>query len=105
MPILIPSPVLPAALPGIVSGAMLAIARAAGETAPLLFTIGVTKTINSNPLHGTNTTLSQEIWFNAQTPFSAAHDRAWGCALTLIAIVFVCTVIARIVSNRFATRA
>lgn len=97
--------VLPAALPGIVSGAMLAIARAAGETAPLLFTIGVTKTINSNPLHGTNTTLSQEIWFNAQTPFSAAHDRAWGCALTLIAIVFVCTVIARIVSNRFATRA
>jgi len=97
--------VLPAALPGIVSGAMLAIARAAGETAPLLFTIGVTKTINSNPLHGTNTTLSQEIWFNAQTPFSAAHDRAWGCALTLIAIVFVCTVVARIVSNRFATRA
>ncbi len=93
---------LPAALPGIVSGAMLAIARAAGETAPLLFTIGVTKTVNANPFKGTNTALSQEIWFNAQTPFAAARDRAWGAALTLIVIVFMFTVIARVVSGRFA---
>jgi phosphate transport system permease protein len=93
---------IPAALPGIVSGAMLAVARAAGETAPLLFTIGVTRTTNWNPFKGTNTTLSQEIWFNSQTPFNAAHDRAWGAALTLIFIVFVCTVVARIVSSRFA---
>ena len=98
------SVVLPAALPGIVSGAMLAVARAAGETAPLLFTIGVTTSMNANPFHGTNTTLSQEIWFNAQTPFAAAKDRAWGAALTLIVIVFVFTVIARVVSARFATR-
>jgi phosphate transport system permease protein len=93
---------LPAALPGIVSGAMLAIARAAGETAPLLFTIGVVRSANWNVFEGTNTALSQEIWFNAQTPFEHAQDRAWGAALTLIAIVFVCTVIARLVSNRFA---
>ena len=78
------------------------IARAAGETAPLLFAIGVTRTVNTNPFKGTNTALSQEIWFNAQSPFPAAHDRAWGCALTLIGIVFVCTVVARIVSSRFA---
>jgi phosphate transport system permease protein len=97
------SVVLPAALPGIVSGAMLAVARAAGETAPLLFTIGVATGVNANPFHGTTTTLSQEIWFNAQTPFAAANDRAWGAALTLIAIVFVLTVIARIVSSRVAT--
>jgi phosphate transport system permease protein len=97
------SVVLPAAMPGIVSGAMLAVARAAGETAPLLFTIGVTTSRNTNPFHGTNTTLSQEIWFNAQTPFKASIDRAWGAALTLILIVFVLTVIARIVSSRFAT--
>jgi phosphate transport system permease protein len=96
------SVVLPAAIPGIVSGAMLAIARAAGETAPLLFAIGITRTSNLNPFKGTNTALSQEIWNNAQTPFPAAHDRAWGMALTLIAIVFVCTVIARVVSSRFA---
>jgi phosphate transport system permease protein len=93
---------LPAALPGMVSGAMLAIARAAGETAPLLFAIGVTTKINSNAFKGTNTALSQEIWFNAQSSFNAAHDRAWGAALTLIAIVFVCTVIARVIASRFA---
>ncbi len=52
------SVVIPAALPGMVSGAMLAVARAAGETAPLLFTIGVTQVVNANPFHGTNTTLS-----------------------------------------------
>jgi phosphate transport system permease protein len=97
------SVVVPAALPGIVSGSMLAVARAAGETAPLLFTIGITTTRNPNPFHGTNTTLSQEIWNNAQTAFPAAHDRAWGCALTLIALVFICTVIARLVANRFAS--
>ena len=95
--------VLPAALPGIVSGAMLAIARAAGETAPLLLTIGTTSLINSNPFTGTNTTLSKVIWDNAQTPFAAATDRAWGAALTLIVIVFVFTVVARVVSSRFAS--
>jgi len=95
--------VIPAAIAGIVSGAMLAVARAAGETAPLLFAIGVTRTVNTNPFKGTNTALSQEIWFNAQTPFAAAKDRAWGAALTLIAIVFLFTVIARVVSSRFST--
>jgi phosphate transport system permease protein len=94
---------IPAALPGIVSGAMLAVARAAGETAPLLLTIGVTSNVHANVFQGTNTTLSQEIWFNAQTPFPAAADRAWGAALTLIVIVFVFTVVARIVSSRFAS--
>jgi phosphate transport system permease protein len=83
---------------------MLAVARAAGETAPLLFTISVTHSINTDPFHGTNTSLSQEIWLNAQTPFDNAHDRAWGAALTLIAIVFLFTVIARVVSSRFATK-
>lgn len=97
------SVVLPAALPGIVSGAMLAVARAAGETAPLLLTIGAASRINSNPFHGPNNTLSQVIWTNAQSPFPAQLDRAWGAALTLIVLVFVLTVIARVVSGRFAT--
>ena len=44
-----------------------------------------------------------EIWNNAQQPFAAAQDRAWGAALTLITIVFVLTLIARVVSARFAT--
>ena len=95
--------VIPAALPGIVSGSMLAVARAAGETAPLLFTIGTSATLNRDIFHKTNAALPVAIWTNAQQPFAAAQDRAWGAALTLIALVFLCTLIARIVSARFAT--
>ena len=96
--------VIPAALPGIVSGVMLAVARAAGETAPLLFTIGASRKANWNAFEGVNTALPLQIYNNAKQPFDAAVDRAWGAAFTLIVIVFVCTVVARIVSSRFATR-
>jgi phosphate transport system permease protein len=95
--------VLPAALPGIVSGAMLAVARAAGETAPLLFTIGISRKFNPS-LNARNTALPFQIWSNAQEPVRAAQDRAWGAALTLIVLVFVLTVIARIVAARFSTQ-
>ncbi len=96
--------VLPAALPGVVSGAMLAVARAAGETAPLLFTIGASRKANWNAFQGVNTALPLQVFNNARQPFPAAVDRAWGAAFTLIIIVFVCTVIARVVSSRFATK-
>ena len=92
--------VLPAAAPGIVSGAMLAVARAAGETAPLLFTIGVVNKTNTS-LFGANTALSAQIFRNAGTPFIGARDRAWGAALTLILLVFVLTVTARFITARF----
>jgi phosphate transport system permease protein len=45
-----------------------------------------------------------QIWNNAQEPVRAAQDRAWGAALTLIVLVFVLTVIARIVAARFSSR-
>jgi phosphate transport system permease protein len=93
--------VLPAALGGIVSGALLAIARAAGETAPLLFVILNVESTNTNLFHGPNTALSTQIFVNAQSPFVGAQARAWGAALTLIAITFLLMVIARIVTARF----
>ncbi len=96
--------VLPAALPGIVSGVMLAVARAAGETAPLLFTIGAARNLNLNLFEGPMTSLSVQIFGNASTSFAAAQDRAWGAALTLVGIVFLCTVAARIVSSRFSLK-
>jgi phosphate transport system permease protein len=96
--------VLPAALPGIVSGVMLAVARAAGETAPLLFTIGAARNLNLNLFEGPMTALSVQIFGNAATSFDAAQDRAWGAALTLVLIVFLCTVAARIVSSRFSLK-
>lgn len=94
--------VIPAALGGIVSGVMLAVARAAGETAPLLFTIGAARSLNPDLFRGATTALSVQIFANAQTPYEAAQARAWGAALTLVVIVFVCTVAARIVSARFS---
>jgi phosphate transport system permease protein len=82
---------------------MLAVARAAGETAPLLFTIGISRSFHPN-LNAQNTALPFEIWNNSQQPFPASQDRAWGAALTLIVLVFVLTVIARIVAARFSSQ-
>lgn len=96
--------VLPAALPGVVSGCLLAVARAAGETAPLLFTIGAAHEFNTNLGDGANTALSTQIFRNAQLPFVGAQERAWGAALTLIAVVLLLTVVARAVSARFTVR-
>jgi phosphate transport system permease protein len=97
--------VLPHAAPGIVSGCLLAVARAAGETAPLLFTIGITSEPNWNLFKGTNTALSAQIFRNAASPFIGAQERAYGAALTLILIVFVFTALARLVTTVYARRA
>jgi phosphate transport system permease protein len=93
--------VLPAAIGGIVSGALLAIARAAGETAPLLFTILTVTANNPNVFSGANTALSTQIFANASQPYTGAQSRAWGAALTLIAIAFILMIAARIVTARF----
>jgi phosphate transport system permease protein len=94
--------VLPAASPGITSGCMLAVARAAGETAPLLFTIGGVTALNFS-LHGSNTALSMQIFSNATEHTNDQALLAWGAALTLIAIVLVLTVLARVVTARFTS--
>jgi len=93
--------VLPAALPGISSGVLLAVARAAGETAPLLFTILTVTKINKNIFSGPNTALSTQIFANASQPFEGAQARAWGAALTLVLIAFLLTLISRVVVARF----
>src|SRR5438552_687899 len=96
--------VLRHALPGVTSGSLLAVGRAAGEAAPLLFTIGITSTVNVNLFGGTNTAMSQHIFRNAQSPFVAARHRAFGAALALIAIVFAFTVLSRVVLAWYARR-
>jgi len=95
--------VLPAALPGITSGSLLAVARAAGETAPIVFTIGFVTTTNWS-LRGQNTTLSAQIYSQLQNGGTLATQLAWGAALTLIAIVLVLTLAARVITRRFAVR-
>jgi phosphate transport system permease protein len=96
--------VLPNAAAGIVSGALLAVARAAGETAPLLFTIGTVTETNTNLFKGQNTALSVQIFNNAISPFTPAQDRAWGAALTLVLVTFIITLIARVFTARIAIR-
>jgi phosphate transport system permease protein len=94
--------VLPKAAPGVISGCLLAVARAAGETAPLIFTIGAAKSTNWNVFGGTNTSLSMQIYGNAKESFVTAQERAWGAALTLIVLAFAFTVVARMLSARLA---
>ena len=94
--------VLPAAIGGIVSGTLLAVARAAGETAPLLFCIGAAASANPNVFSGANTALPSQIFSNANQPYPGAQARGWGAALTLIAICFILMIAARLVTARFA---
>ena len=93
--------VLPAAIGGIVSGSLLAVARAAGETAPLLFTILTVTTANPDLFNGANTALSAQIFVNAQSVYPGAQGRAWGAALTLIVMAFVLMIAARVITTRF----
>src|SRR3990172_3265459 len=92
--------ILPSAAPGLTTGAMLAVARAAGETAPLLMTaLGslhlVTKLAGS-PI----SSLTYLIFQQAGQPFDAAQARAWAGALELLAIVLVFTIVARVFASR-----
>jgi phosphate transport system permease protein len=92
--------VLPAALPGIITGLMLAVARAMGETAPLLLTaLGNDLFTEANPGKRMST-LSLQIFSNAITGFKAGQARAWAGALTLVAIVLVLTFAARFFARR-----
>jgi phosphate transport system permease protein len=92
--------VLPIALSGITTGVMLAVARAMGETAPLLLTaLGNDLFLQTNPGERMST-LSLQIFGNAITGFQEAQARAWGGALTLIGIVLIFTVVARLSGRR-----
>jgi phosphate transport system permease protein len=95
--------VLPAAISGIASGSLLAIARAAGETAPIVLVVGLTTRVNWS-LSGSNTALPVQIYRNATEPYEAATDRAWGAALTLVVIVLLTTLVGRLIANRFAMK-
>ncbi len=96
--------VLPAALSGITSGALLAVARAAGETAPIIATVGITFAVNGDLFNGQNTALPAQIFRNASQPFAGAQERAWGAALTLVVIVLGFTILARVIVGRFAIK-
>lgn len=99
--------VLPTAVAGITTGVMLSIARVIGETAPLLITAGFTASMNYDLFSGRMQTLpvfTYTQYMNQGIPAEAYIDRAWAAALTLIVIVMVLNLVARIVARVFAPK-
>jgi phosphate transport system permease protein len=91
--------VLPTSLSGLITGSLLAVARGMGETAPLLFTTAGAFALTGN-LGAQMNALPIQIYQDIQSPRNAIIDRAWGAGLTLVALVLILNVIARIVSRR-----
>jgi phosphate transport system permease protein len=91
--------VLPAALPGILTGILLALARIAGETAPLLFT-AFNNRYFSTDIRQPISTLTVQVFTYAIAPNEDWHRQAWAGALTLVAIVRICSLLARVATAR-----
>ena len=91
--------VLPASLTGLVTGSLLAIARGAGETAPLLFTAFGAQVLSGN-LGAPMNTLPVQIYNDITSPQAAIVSRAWGAALTLVLMILILNLIARLASRR-----
>jgi phosphate transport system permease protein len=91
--------VLPAALPGIITGVVLALARVGGETAPLLFTSLNNGFWNVDPRQPT-AALTVQIYTYATSPYEDWHRQAWAGALTLVSIVMICSLLARFATRR-----
>ena len=93
------SVIVPAALPGIITGVVLALARIAGETAPLLFT-SFNNQFFSTDLRQPISSTTVQIFTYATSPYKDLHRQAWAAALVLVLFVFVCSLAARFVTAR-----
>jgi phosphate transport system permease protein len=91
--------VLPTAFSGLVTGVLLAVARAAGETAPLLFTAFAAQKTTTN-LSSFMNSLPVQIYNDVTSPTTSVVNRAWGAALTLVALILLLNIVARLVSRR-----
>jgi phosphate transport system permease protein len=87
--------VLPTAIGGITTGVMLAVARIAGESAPIALLVFGSQIINSNPFSGPQASLPFYIYLQYQNGNDASYDRAWAAALVLIAFVMILNMAAR----------
>jgi phosphate transport system permease protein len=94
--------VLPTAAPGLITGSLLAVARAAGETAPLLFTSAIVFGTTYS-LSGRMNSMPIQIFNDVGQASNVLVERAWGAALTLVALVLLVTLVARLVARRSRT--
>jgi phosphate transport system permease protein len=93
------SVMVPAALPGIMTGILVAFARIAGETAPLLFT-AFNNRFFSTALNQPIASLTVQVFTYAISPYEDWHRQAWAGALVLVAMIFFFSVLARVVTRR-----
>jgi phosphate transport system permease protein len=91
--------VLPTALPGLITGSLLAVARAAGETAPLLFTVAFVNGLSLDPSARMNS-LPLQIFNDVGQAQDRLVQRAWGAALTLVVLILAVTLLARFIQRR-----
>jgi phosphate transport system permease protein len=91
--------VLPAAAPGIITGVVLALARIAGETAPLLFTAFNNRFLSLDPTQPISS-LTVQVYTYAISPYEDWHRQAWAGALVLVALVLFCSILARVATRR-----
>jgi phosphate transport system permease protein len=92
--------VLPTAIAGLLTAMLLAIARAVGETAPVLLTAFGADNTNTNPANGPQDDLPMFVWKLIRVPFATQNNRAWTGALVLCALVFILFTSARLVAAR-----
>jgi phosphate transport system permease protein len=91
--------VLPAALPGILTGILLALARIAGETAPLLFT-AFNNRFWTTDVRQPISSLTVQVYTYANSPYPDWHRQAWAGALVLVTMVLLCAILARVTTAR-----
>ncbi len=92
--------ILPAAIGGILTGVVIAVARVAGETAPLLFTSSIAANAISFNVHSALPTLPVTIYENSESPDPSAQAAGWAAALVLILFVLLLNVLAKVFAGR-----
>jgi phosphate transport system permease protein len=96
--------VLPTSLGGILTGVMLAVARIAGETAPILLLVFGNQLINNDPFSGPQSSLPYYVYEQYVLGTPNSYERAWGAALVLIGFVMVLNLLARLIARWKAPR-
>ncbi len=96
--------VVPVAMPGIITGVLLSIARVMGETAPVLVLVGYSRSINFDIFNGNMASLPLLIYSELNNPEHAGFLRVWGAALTLIIVVAVVYLMAALANRLIAIR-
>ena len=94
--------VVPTAMPGMISGILIALGRVMGETAPVLVLVGYSRAVNLDPFAGNMASLPLLIYTEWNNPTAAGQLRVWGAALTLILLVAALYLAAAFVSRLLA---